>query len=375
MSEELLAGAPASVRVVLAERSYDILIGANLIGAAGQHVAARLRRPRVVIVTDATVAAFHLGALRGSLESAGVQTDSIVLPPGEETKQFGQLAGLLDSLLDLRIDRNTTLLALGGGVIGDIGGFAASIALRGIDFLQVPTTLLAQVDSSVGGKTGINTRHGKNLVGSFYQPSLVLADTAALATLPTRELLAGYAEVVKYGLINDPAFFDWLDRNGRRVVAGDPEAMQQAVVTSCRSKAAIVAADERETGDRALLNLGHTFGHALEVEAGYGEALLHGEAVAVGMVLAFDLSVRLGLCPSDDAARVRQHLARVGLPTRIPGNLSRDPETLIARMRQDKKASEGSLTFILARGIGRSFIARDVPVEPVRELLREAVAA
>ena len=373
--EATRSGTVANVRVELAERSYDILIGANLIADAGAHLAPLLRRPRVVIVTDASVAGLHLGSLQTGLEAAGIRSDAVVLPPGEATKEVGRLSGLLDSLLDLRVDRNTTLLALGGGVIGDIGGFAASIVLRGIDFVQLPTTLLAQVDSSVGGKTGINTRHGKNLVGSFYQPAMVLADTGALATLPGRELLAGYAEVVKYGLINDAPFFAWLEENGSRLLAGDQDAMRRAIETSCRAKAAIVAADERETGDRALLNLGHTFAHALEAEAGYGAGLLHGEAVAIGMVMAFDLSVQLGLCPPADADRVRRHLADAGLPTRIPGNLPRDAEALLERMRQDKKASEGRLTFILARGIGQSFITRDVPVEAVRALLREAVAS
>ena len=363
-----------TVRVDLGARGYDILVGPGLIAAAGAHIAPRLRRPRTVIVTDSHVAALHLEPLQAALAAAGLRSDTILLPPGEATKQFDRLAGLLDRLLDLKIDRNTTLLALGGGVIGDIGGFAASIALRGIDFVQIPTTLLAQVDSSVGGKTGINTRHGKNLVGSFYQPILVLADTDALRTLPARDLLAGYAEVAKYGLIDDPAFFAWLEANGRRLLDGDMAAMRRAVVTSCRAKAAIVAADERETGDRALLNLGHTFGHALEAEAGYGGELLHGEAVAIGMCLAFDLSARLGLCPPEDAARVRRHLAAVGLPTAIPGNGPGDVEALLDRMRQDKKASDGRLTFILARGIGRAFVTREVPVEAVRSLLQEAVA-
>ena len=365
----------ARVKVELGSRSYEILIGPDLIATAGDHLQSVLRRPRVAIVTDATVATLHLDRFRASLDAAGIRHDAVILPPGEATKELRQLSDLLDRLLDLRVDRNTTLVALGGGVIGDIGGFAASIVLRGIDFVQVPTTLLAQVDSSVGGKTGINTRHGKNLIGSFYQPNLVLADTGALATLPPRELLAGYAEVAKYGLINDPPFFAWLESNGPRILAGDTGAVAEAVVVSCRAKAAVVAADERETGDRALLNLGHTFGHAMEAEAGYGAALLHGEAVSIGMVLAFDLSVRLGLCPAPDADRVRRHLADVGLPTRIPGNLPRDPEVYLDRMRQDKKANEGSLVFILARGIGDAFIAHDVPVAKVRDLLSEALVA
>ncbi len=361
-----------TVRVELGARSYDILVGPNLLAQAGTHVRPRLRRPRAVVVTDTNLAERHLPTLRTALEAAGIQCDPIVLPAGEATKSFAHLERLLDAMLDLRIDRNTTLIALGGGVIGDLGGFAASIALRGIDFVQAPTTLLAQVDSSVGGKTGINTRHGKNLVGAFYQPTLVLADTGTLATLPARELRAGYAEVAKYGLINDAPFFAWLEENGPRLLAGDGAAMRRAVVTSCRAKAAIVAADERETGDRALLNLGHTFAHALEAETGYGDALLHGEAVAIGMCLAFELSVRLGLCPAADAERVRSHLAAVGLPTGIAAG-AHEPDALIERMRQDKKASDGRLTFVLARGIGRAFVTREAPIETVRALLCEAV--
>jgi len=368
---------PARVEVALGDRAYDILVGEGLIGDAGRWLAPVLRRPRVVIVTDEIVAALHLPALKQALDGAGIRHDSVVLPPGEATKDFAALAGLMDAILDTRIDRNTTIVALGGGVVGDIAGFAAAIALRGLDFVQIPTTLLAQVDSSVGGKTAINTRHGKNLIGAFHQPRLVLADTGCLATLPARQLLAGYAEVVKYGLIDDPGFFAWLERNGAALLAGDRPALRHAVVSSCRAKAAIVAADERETGARALLNLGHTFGHAFEAEGGYGGGLLHGEAVAVGMVLAFDLSVRLGLCPAADAERVRDHLASVGLPTRVAaGNvLGTSTDILIDRMRQDKKSRDGDITFILARGIGRAFVADDVRIEPVRALLDAALAA
>ncbi|MFN4089664.1 MAG: 3-dehydroquinate synthase [Alphaproteobacteria bacterium] len=362
-----------TVRVELGARSYDILVGGGLIAGAGELLAPRLRRPRAVVVTDATVADLHLGALGAGLAAAGIRSDSVVVPAGEASKAFDRLAGLLDGILDAGIDRDTTLIALGGGVVGDLGGFAASIALRGIDFVQVPTTLLSQVDSSVGGKTGINTRHGKNLVGTFYQPRLVLADTGVLATLPRRELLAGYAEVAKYGLIDDPGFFAWLESDGARVAACDPAALRRAVVTSCRAKAAIVARDEFETGDRQLLNLGHTFAHALEAEAGYGGDLLHGEAVAIGMVLAFDLSVRLGLCPAEDAARVRRHLAAVGLPVRPPAGHAAD--ALVARMHKDKKARAGRVTFILARGIGRAYVDREVDLDAVRALLTQAAAA
>lgn len=362
-----------TVRVELGDRAYDILVGPALIEGAGATLRPLLKQPRTITVTDATVAGLHLPKLERSLADAGIRNDSVVVPSGEASKEFGQLASVLDSVLDAGIDRDTTLIAMGGGVVGDLGGFAASIALRGLDFVQIPTTLLSQVDSSVGGKTGINTRHGKNLVGTFYQPKLVLADTDVLATLPRRELLAGYAEVAKYGLINDPDFFAWLEAEGSRVVGGDGAALRRAVVTSCRAKAAIVAADERETGDRQLLNLGHTFAHALEVESGYGGSLLHGEAVAIGMVMAFDLSVRLGLCPAEDAERVRRHLGAVGLPVRPAAG--HDADALVARMHKDKKARAGQVTFILARGIGRSFVAKNVDLAPVRELLASATAA
>jgi 3-dehydroquinate synthase len=335
--------APVTVPVVLGDRSYDIVVGSGLLADAARWLKPVLRRPRVVIVTDATVAGLdHLPRLEAGLDAAGISHDRIVLPPGEATKDFSHLQGLMEQLLDRRIDRSTSIVALGGGVIGDIAGFAAAIALRGIDFVQVPTTLLAQVDSSVGGKTAIDTRHGKNLIGAFHQPRLVLADMDVLATLPRRELLAGYAEVAKYGLIEDEPFFAWLEANAAK-----------------------------------LLNLGHTFGHALEVEAGFDGDLLHGEAVSVGMVLAFDLSVRLGLCPAADAARMRAHLTSVGLPVAIPRRNGVLPgcAALLDRMRQDKKATDGKLTLILARGIGRSFLARDADATPVSSLLDDALAA
>ncbi|HYD29550.1 MAG TPA: 3-dehydroquinate synthase [Azospirillaceae bacterium] len=360
------------VRVELGERSYDILVGGGLLAEAGRHMAERFKSRRAVIVTDETVAMLHLAALERSLGAAGfVGGSPLVLPAGEGTKDFYHLELLLERILMRNIERSTMLVALGGGVIGDITGFAAAVALRGLDFVQIPTTVLAQVDSSVGGKTGINSRHGKNLIGAFHQPRLVLADTDTLKTLPKRDLLAGYGEVVKYGLINDLGFFEWLEANGQRVVDGDAEAQIHAVKVSCAAKAAVVGADERESGDRALLNLGHTFGHALEAAARYGDKLRHGEGVAIGMALAFDLSVRLGLCPQEDADRVRAHLRAVGLPT-SRADLKGVPwevDDLIGHMGKDKKVKDGKITFILARGIGKSFIARDVATGDVRAVL------
>jgi len=366
------------VRVELGARSYDIHVGPGVIDRAGALLAPVLPARRVVVVTDETVSPLHLPRLQAALEEAGFRHDSIVVPAGEASKDMATLDRVLDRLLELGIERSVAVVALGGGVVGDLAGFAAAVALRGLPFVQVPTTLLAQVDSAVGGKTGINSRHGKNLIGAFHQPRLVLADTAVLDTLPRRQLLAGYAEIVKYGAIDRPDFFDWLEAHGQAVLDGDPAARALAVGTSCRAKADIVAADETEQGRRALLNLGHTFGHALEAEAGYGDALLHGEAVAIGMVMAFDLSVRLGLCPPQDAARLRRHLEAVGLPV-APGrggNLPNwDPEALLAHMAKDKKVRDGRITFILARGIGKSFVSRDVEPGSVASLLRDALAA
>lgn len=361
----------------LGSRSYDIDVGPGLIAQAGARIAPLIRRAPAIIVTDSNVAKHHLAAFQASMDTAGIETAQIELDPGEETKSFDRFEGLVNAILDMKPERASTLIALGGGVIGDITGFAASVILRGIDFIQIPTTLLAQVDSSVGGKTGINTRHGKNLVGAFYQPRLVLADTEVLDTLPRRELLAGYAEVVKYGLLGDAGFFAWLESNGLALIDGDQEARRYAVAESCRAKAAIVAEDEHENGRRALLNLGHTFGHALEAETGFGSDLLHGEAVAIGMVMAFDLSAHLGLCPAGDAARARHHLAAVGLPTSLdslPGRNWR-AEALVAHMHQDKKVRDGKVTFILARGIGAAFIEHDVDLADVEALLAHAIAA
>lgn len=367
------AAAPQRLRVDLGERSYDILIGAGLLDAAGLHLAPLLPQPRVVIVTDTNVAPLYLVRLEAALAAADIAATAVVLPAGEATKNFVHLETLCEQLLALKVERRTTLLALGGGVIGDLTGFAAGITLRGLDFVQLPTTLLAQVDSSVGGKTGINSPHGKNLVGLFHQPRLVLADPGTLSTLSVREMRAGYAEVVKYGLLGDAAFFAWLEANGDAVIAGDPTAVGHAVRVSCAAKAAIVAADEREGGVRALLNLGHTFGHALEAETGFGDSLLHGEAVALGMVLAFALSRRLGHCAAADAERVARHLAAMGLRTDLRWLDGATPERLIAHMQGDKKVRDGRLTFVLARRIGEAFLDRNVPAAALQEVLANAL--
>ncbi|MFO1153390.1 MAG: 3-dehydroquinate synthase [Rhodospirillales bacterium] len=361
------------LRVDLGDRAYDIHIGEGLLAEAGRLIRPLLAQPRVAIVTDANVAPLYLHRLEAALADAGVEQASIVLPAGEPTKSFHVLEDLVERLLALRIERRTVLVALGGGVIGDLAGFAAGILLRGLDFVQIPTTLLAQVDSAVGGKTGINSRHGKNLVGLFHQPRLVIVDVGTLASLGARQLRAGYAEVVKYGAIGDAPFFAWLEANGPALLAGDATARTEAVRVSCRAKAAIVAADEREGGIRALLNLGHTFGHALEAETGFGDKLLHGEAVALGMVLAFDLSVRLGHCDAAAAARVREHLAASGLPTDLSFLAGTPVQRLIEHMQSDKKVLDGRLTFILARRIGDAFIDRSVPEAAVRSVLAAAL--
>ncbi len=364
------------LRVELGERGYDILVGEGLLARAGLLMKPVLAQPRVIIVTDDNVAPLYLDALRGALDGEGINHSGIILPAGESTKDFGHFQELTEGLLEAKAERDTTLVALGGGVIGDITGFAAAVTLRGLPFIQIPTTLLAQVDSSVGGKTGINSSFGKNLIGAFHQPRLVLADLGTLDTLARRELLAGYAEVVKYGLIDRPDFFSWLEKDGPRLLDGDSQCRRHAVLTSCAAKAAIVAADEHEKGRRALLNLGHTFGHALEAETGYGGELAHGEAVAIGMVMAFDLSVRLGFCPEADADRIRAHLRSVGLPTDLSAlkTPSWTADGLLAHMARDKKVKDGAMTFILARGIGRAFITRDVPEKGILDLLQTALA-
>jgi 3-dehydroquinate synthase len=374
----LLAGFARSddvVHVELGDRSYDVAVGEALLANAGAMIRRVLPAPRLVIVTDVNVAPLYLAPLQDSLQAAGIRHSHIILPAGEQTKGFSHLESLVERVLEEGIDRTTTLLALGGGVVGDITGFAAGILLRGLPYIQVPTTLLAQVDSSVGGKTGINTRQGKNLVGVFHQPRLVVADVDTLASLDPRQLRAGYAEIVKYGLIGDRPFFNWLETSGAAVCDGDRNAQKRAVVVSCAAKAAVVAADEREAGRRALLNFGHTFGHALEAETGFGDALLHGEAVAIGMIMAFELSVRLKLCPAADADRVRRHFAAVDLPTglggRVGGNAT--PERLLDHMRRDKKVQDSRITFVLVRGIGEAFVTREVPLEDVSRLLRDAL--
>lgn len=361
---------PITVEVALAGRAYDIVIGRGLLAGLGKRVAALRPGARAAIVTDDTVAQHHLQAAEASLNDAGITTSQILVNAGEGSKSYPVFERVCEELIAARIERNDLIIALGGGVIGDLAGFAASAVRRGLDFVQVPTTLLAQVDSSVGGKTGINSRHGKNLIGAFHQPILVVADTALLDTLPTRIMCAGYAEVAKYGLIGDADFFAWLENNWRDVFAGGP-AREHAIAASCRMKAQIVARDERETGDRALLNLGHTFGHALEAAAGFSDRLYHGEAISIGMVLAFAFSARRGLCSQADAERVVRHLAAVGLPTRIsdiPGDKP-GADLLLDLIAQDKKVRRGRLTFILARGIGQSFIAPDIDVADVREFL------
>jgi 3-dehydroquinate synthase len=379
LSREKPAADHETVRVDLAARSYDILVGQGLLAETGHHVGAVAKGRRCVVITDEAVAPLYLDAVRAGLEGAGLNAEAIVLPEGEHTKDLRHLGDLADRLLDLRIDRSSILVALGGGVVGDIAGFAAAIVLRGIACIQVPTTLLAQIDSSVGGKTGINSKFGKNLVGSFHQPRLVLADTAALDSLPRRELLAGYAEMVKYALIDDADFFTWLEANGAAIVGEGDEAeaaRREAIAVCCRAKARIVAADEREAGVRALLNLGHTFGHALEAETGFADALLHGEAVAIGTVMAFALSVRMGLCPAEDLARVAAHFAAIGLAAAPPALQGKpwNPANLLAHMARDKKARAGRKTLILARGIGRSFVTDEVTDGDILATLEAAVA-
>lgn len=360
-----------AVSVALGARTYDVLIGRDLLADAGRLIASRLPGAKCGIVTDGTVASHHLKALEAGLHPAVKVAGSIVLPAGEATKSFRELGPLCERLLELGLERGDLVVAFGGGVIGDLAGFAAGILRRGVRFVQIPTTLLAQVDSSVGGKTGINTPQGKNLIGVFHQPSLVLADTGVLATLSAREMRAGYAEVAKYGLLGDAAFFAWLEKNWQGVFALEPDALEHAIETSVKAKAAIVARDEHETGDRALLNLGHTFGHALEAWTGYSDRLLHGEGVAIGMALALRFSEELGLCPAGTAARGAAHLEAVGLPTRIgdiPGGKA-DADELVRLMAQDKKVQQGKATFILVRGIGEAFVTRDVDPAKVRDFL------
>ena len=377
-----LTGEPIAVNVGLGERAYDIVIGRDLLAGLGARIAALRPGCKVAIVTDETVAKHHLAATEAALKAAGVEASRVLVAPGEASKSIGVLERVCDAVIGGRIERGDLIVALGGGVVGDLAGFAASVVRRGIDFVQVPTTLLAQVDSSVGGKTGVNTAHGKNLIGAFHQPILVIADTALLDTLPEREFRAGYAEVVKYGLLGDAEFFEWLETNWRDVFKGGPARgnaaapREYAVRKSVEAKAEIVRRDEREIGDRMLLNLGHTFGHAFEAAAGFSDRLLHGEAIGLGMALAFEFSARRGLIPKAEADRVIRHLAEVGLPTRIQ-DVPGEPfalDTLMNLIAQDKKVKRGALTFILVRGIGASFIARDVEASDVRAFLSDKLA-
>ncbi|MBB43838.1 MAG: 3-dehydroquinate synthase [Rhodospirillaceae bacterium] len=365
------------VTVDLSERSYEILIGKNLLKSAGELVAPAVRGRKQILVTDANIARVWLPTFRKAMAAQGFHPEEIILSPGEKSKSLHVFSNLIKNILDFEPDRNTCLIALGGGVIGDLTGFAASTVLRGLSFLQIPTTLLAQVDSSVGGKTGINTSHGKNLVGSFYQPQMVIADTEALNTLSPRELRSGYAEILKYGLIVNPEFFEWLEVNGTRVIDGTEDARRHAISCSCETKAGIVSKDEREGGVRALLNLGHTFGHALEKETSYGRELLHGEAVSIGMSMAFELSHRLGLCSSTDVKRVKDHIASIGLPNSLKHLKDFDWHTgrLLTHMAHDKKTRDGKINFILARGIGNAFICDTVPIKEVLAVLESAIAS
>lgn len=365
-----------TVKVPLGNRAYDVKIGPGLLADAGREIAPLLHRPRVAVVTETRVAALHVEMLREGLSDAGIEMSVLELPPGEATKNWTHLADVTEWLLDQKIERRDIIIALGGGVIGDLVGFAAAILRRGVRFVQVPTSLLAQVDSSVGGKTAINTRHGKNLVGAFYQPSLVLADTDVLSTLSRRDFISGYGEVLKYGLLGDAGFFAWLEENAGAMADGDTSLRVAAVKRSVEMKAEIVTRDETEQGDRALLNLGHTFCHALEASTGYSDRLLHGEGVAIGCAMAFELSARLGLCSQEDPSRVRAHLQAMGMKkdlSDIPGELH-GPKALLDLMSQDKKVLDGQLRFVLARGIGQAFVTSDVPGDTVEKLLKDAYA-
>jgi len=362
---------PRRIPVGLGDRAYEVRVGDGLLDAAGEHIRPFLKRGRTAVVSDETVWGLHGERLTAALANAGIEAHPVIVPPGEQTKSFEGLADLSDRLLALELDRGDLITAFGGGVVGDLAGFAAAIYKRGIDFVQIPTTLLAQVDSSVGGKTAIDTPRGKNLVGAFHQPRLVLADLSVLGSLPDREMRAGYAEVIKYGLLGDRRFFEWLEANGGAVLGREPAALTEAVARSVEMKAGIVAEDEREQGRRALLNLGHTFGHALEAETGYGAALLHGEAVGVGTALAFRFSAAQGLCEAQDAERAVRGIAAAGLPVTladVPGHPF-SAERLVSHMAQDKKAEGGRLTFILARALGEAFVAKDVDAGAVRRFL------
>lgn len=379
MTAPLKTANPVTVGVALGDRAYDIVIGRDVLPSLGHRIAKLRPGARTAVVTDRTVAKHWLGKTEAALADAGIASSRIIVGEGEASKSYAVLQEVSEALIAAKIERNDLVIALGGGVIGDLAGFAASIVRRGIDFVQVPTSLLAQVDSSVGGKTGINSPHGKNLVGAFHQPVLVVADTAVLDTLSPRQFRAGYAEVAKYGVLGDSEFFDWLEANHADIFSGGA-AREQAIAASCRAKAEIVARDERETGDRALLNLGHTFGHALEAATGFSDRLFHGEGVAVGMVLAAEFSAHLNMIPASDAARVQHHLASAGLPTRLQDIAGfqqeglADADTLMALMAQDKKVKRGRLTFILLEKIGKAVIANDVDPSSVRSFLQEKLS-
>ncbi|NRA98244.1 MAG: 3-dehydroquinate synthase [Rhodobacteraceae bacterium] len=365
-----------TVHVPLGDRAYDVRIGAGLLAEAGAEIAPLLARPVVKILTEDRVAAQHLITLQSALSKAGIESAALTLPAGESTKNWAHLEQSVEWLLAEKTERRDIVVALGGGVIGDLAGFAAAVMRRGVRFVQIPTSLLAQVDSSVGGKTGINSGHGKNLIGAFHQPSLVLADIDILSTLAPRDFLSGYGEVVKYGLLGDAAFFEWLEAYGPALAAGDADLRAKAVKRSVEMKADIVVRDETEQGDRALLNLGHTFCHALEAATGYSDRLLHGEGVAIGCALAFELSSRLSLCSQEDPSRVRAHLKAMGMKcdlSDIPGDLP-GPDALLDLMGQDKKVIDGQLRFVLARGIGDAFVTSDVNRDVVRGLLADALA-
>lgn len=363
-------------KVNLGTRSYDILVGENLLDNAADYIQPILKRPRTVIITDENVAHYQLNRLKDNFTRNKITHDVIILPAGEATKSFQHFKELLDQLLKLRLERSDMIIAFGGGVIGDLVGFVASVYLRGIDFIQIPTTLLAQVDSSVGGKTGINSDMGKNLIGSFHQPRLVLIDVTTLDTLDKRQVIAGYAEIVKYGLINNEPFFAWLENNGQKIVSGDnndSKALRiEAIIKSCEAKAFVVANDEKESGARALLNLGHTFGHALEAEVGYTDDLFHGEAVAIGMILAFELSEKMNLCPASDVERIKTHFDIIGAQKINQFNFNVDH--LINHMQGDKKMSDGKLTFVLAKGIGKSFLSNKVDMNDVKSILSNSLS-
>lgn len=370
---------PVNVEVALGDRAYDIVIGRGVLASLGERVARLRPGVRTAIVTDRTVAKYWLEPAEASLAASGIPTSRIVVEEGEISKTYAGLEKVSEALIAAKIERNDLVIALGGGVVGDLAGFAAAILRRGVDFVQVPTSLLAQVDSSVGGKTGINSPQGKNLLGAFHQPVLVMADTAVLDTLSPRQFRAGYAEVAKYGVLGDEAFFSWLEKNHSDIVKGG-SAREHAIATSCRAKAAIVSRDERETGERALLNLGHTFGHALEAATGFSDRLFHGEGVAIGMTLAAQFSAKLGMIGEADAMRVERHLVEAGLPTRLQDIAGfaqeglADADALMALMAQDKKVKRGKLTFILLEAVGRAVIAKDVEPAPVRDFLKDKLA-